>query len=186
MKKYSERIAWRWTENSRLECALYSWVSFLFAPQPTECSVEWMGFKNQDPYEEARRHLWLVSWLFSVSSTGNLLLRTMAIGMVAKPGQAYLGRLKHLSSRPWPQVQQRRMRSSRWIRPGRGQGARKGCRGWWSISALGWAHTASVSIWHAHAHSYISRTVISNTETKSEALIKIFFYFKNIFYYKNK
>lgn len=33
---------------------------------------------------------------------------------------------------------------------------------------------------------YISRTVISNTETKSEALIKIFFYFKNIFYYKNK
>lgn len=34
---------------------------------------------------------------------------------------------------------------------------------------------------------YISRTVISNTETnKSEALIKIFFYFKNIFNYKNK
>lgn len=110
------------------------------------------GFKNQDPYEEARRHLWLVSWLFSVFSTGNLLLRTMAIGMVAKPGQAYLGCLKHLSSRPWPQSTAEEDEEQQTDRPGRGRGARKGCRGWWSICS-GLAHTASVSIWHAHAHS---------------------------------
>lgn len=34
MKKYSKRIACKWIENSRMECALYSWLVSLLAPQP--------------------------------------------------------------------------------------------------------------------------------------------------------
>lgn len=150
------------------------------------------GFKNQDPYEEARRHLWLVSWLFSVFSTGNFLLRTMAIGMVAKPEQAYLGCLKHLSSRPWPQSTAEEDEGQQIDRSGRGQGALprergKDTKAGGASVLLGWRTQPQLVSDMRMCNPHISRTVISNTETnKSEALIKIFFYFKNIFYFKNK
>ena len=125
-------------------------------------------------------------------STRNLLLRTMARGMVAEPGQAYLGCLKHLSSCPWPQSTAEEDEEQQMDRPGRGQGAlpREGGRedaeaGGASVILGCCTQPQRESDMHVR-NPYISRTVISNTETnKSEALIKIFFYFKNI-YYKNK
>ena len=77
-------------------------------------------------------------------------------------------------------------------RSGRGQGTLPRERGKDAEAGgasvlLGWrTQPQSVSDMRM-CNPHISRTMISNTETnKSEALIKIFFYFKNILYYKNK
>lgn len=135
----------------------------------TECSVEWLGLKIKIP---TKRLEGICDWCpdCSLLSTRNLLLRTMAIGMVAKPGQAYLGCLKHLSSCPWPQSTAEEDEEQQMDRPGRGQGAlqREGGRedaeaGGASV-ILGWCTQPQlVSDMHMR-NPYISRTVISNQQ----------------------
>lgn len=160
---------------------------FLCTTAKTECSVARLGLKIKTYTKmlEGICDRCLDHALCSAPGTfsSRLWPARGQVGVVAKPGQAYLGCLKHLSSCPWPQSTAEEDGEQHVDSPGRGQGAlqRKGGKdaeaGGGSV-ILGWfTQPRLVSDMHMH-NLYISRTVISNTETnKSNVQIKIFFYF---------
>lgn len=155
------------------------------------------GFKNQDIHKDATGHLWLVSWVHSVPSTRNLLLMTAASRRSSKDGgQAWADApvmpkaCLMMSLMPKGAVFGDGEHHVDW--PGWGQGAlqRKGKRdtedGLVVLVTLG-CFTQSRLVSDMHTHNlYISRTMISNTETNTSNVQDFFSMFRTFCIIKQK